>query len=110
MNREEVLNQWHDPWWYDHLEWLLENRPNLVKELFEKDPERLAEHLSRVVVRALRVFTSSKLPDQEASDRAFELVIAPEAVEDPPDPLPEELQEEILAWAENYGLPEDQRE
>ena len=31
-------------------------------------------------------------------------MIAPEAVEDPPEPLPEELQEKILAWAENYGL------
>ena len=52
----------HDPWWLDHLEWLLENNPQLVKKLFEKDPEKLAEHLSRVVKRAIRVVHELEAP------------------------------------------------
>ena len=103
MKPEEVKKWAEDNWWDDHLEWLLENNPQLVRSLFEKDPERLAEHLSRVVKRAFTAFTTSNLPDREAANEAFEEVISPPGPENPPEPLPEELEEKIRAWAEQYG-------
>ncbi len=103
MKSEEVRKWAKDTWWEDHLEWLLENDPQLVKSLFEKDPEKLAEHLSRVVKRAFQAFTSSKLPDKDAANQAFEQVVSPPPPENPPEQLPEDLEEKVRAWAEKYG-------
>ena len=109
MKLEEVRKWAKDNWWNDHLEWMLENEPQLAKSLFEKDPEKLAEHLSRVVKRAFNVWTNSKKEDREALDYAVETVVSPPPPENPPEPLPEELEEKIRAWGEEYGI-EDRTE
>jgi hypothetical protein len=113
MNPEELKGYARAQWWSDHLEWLLENKPALVRRLFRKDPEELAVFLGRKVKQAFRTLEIMKNQGTEeriAEDWVFEEIISPALSADPPEPLPEEIEEKVREWAENYGCDEGQSE
>ncbi len=113
MNPEELKRYAKDQWWSDHLEWLMENKPSLVRRLFRKDPEELAVFLGRKVEQAYRTLETMKNKGTEgriAEDWVFGEIISPPLSADPLKPLSEELEEKIRGWAENYGLSEDHDE
>ncbi len=112
MNPEELKRHAKDQWWSDHLEWLMENKPALVRRLFRKDPEELAVFLDRKVKQAYQTLETMKnkgAEEQIAQDWVLEEIISPPLSPDPPNPLPEELEEKIRYWADNYSRDEDQR-
>ncbi len=95
-----------DEYWTMDLEWLLENKPDLVRRLFETDKAELRMFISRKVEQAHKL--GSRLekrglePDQVA-EIVLADVIAPPPPEDPPDALPDRLRERILRWGENIS-------
>jgi hypothetical protein len=110
MIPEEARQYTKHSWWSDHLEWLLEKKPALVKRLFRKDQEELAVFLGRKVKQALRTLEIMKNQGTEeriAEDWVFEEIISPALSVDPPNPLIEEFEEKVRDWAEGYGLNEE---
>jgi hypothetical protein len=96
MNPEELKRYAKDQWWSDHLEWLMENKPALVRRLFRKDPEELALFLSRKVkqaYRTLEIMKNKGTEERTAEDWVFEEIISRPLLADPPKPLPEEFEE-----------------
>ena len=93
-----------DEWWSQHLEWLLENKPAMVRRLYEKDRGKLRMLLSQKVKQAFdlweRIEGKGLLPG-EIEEIIMAEVIAPPPPENPPEPLPERLRSKILRWAEN---------
>jgi hypothetical protein len=113
MIPEEARQYAKHSWWSDHLEWLLENKPALVKRLFRKNPEDLAVFLSQKVKQALRtqeIMVSQGTEDRVAEDWVFEEIISPAFSVDFPNPLPEEFEEKVRDWADSYGLNNDQND
>jgi hypothetical protein len=113
MTPEEARQYAKHSWWSDHLEWLLENKPALVKRLFRKNSEDLAIFLGQKVKQALRtqeIMVSQGTEDRVAEDWVFEEIISPALSVDPPNPLPEEFEEKVREWADSYGLNKDQNE
>ncbi len=104
MLKEIARKYEQDEYWTTHLEWLLENKPELVRRLFETDKAELRMFISRKVEQAHKL--GSRLekrglePDQIA-EIVLADVIAPPPPEDPPDALPDRLRARILRWAEN---------
>ncbi len=93
-----------DNYWSQHLLWLLENRPEFVKNLFEKDRMKLRLYISRKVEQSLELLMklkAQKSPDAEAEEVVLAQVIAPPPPENPPEPLPDPLKSRILLWSEN---------
>lgn len=91
-------------YWSLHLEWLLENKPDLVKRLFERDRGKLRMFLSEKAKRALDLgyeLQEKSLPRNEIEEIVMSEVVAPPPPENPPEPLPDRLRSEILRWAEN---------
>lgn len=104
----EVPDAWTYPEYQDHLRYLLENHPELVKELFQKDRERLDRMCLRVVQRATLLRRMLELegnldPDQ-IEEHVQNLVNPPDGPASSPNPPPELPEEEllpILGWAQN---------
>lgn len=113
MNKEFLaVNPHQELWseWKEHLDWMLENHPARVKELFQSG--KLKEYLDRKAALALKMICG--LNDkgksmEEAREVASQYILSPPdgpAFRDnPPEPLPEKLEAEIMKWAEN--LPEN---
>jgi hypothetical protein len=110
MIPEEARQYAKHSWWSNHLEWLLENKPTLVKRLFRKNPEDLAVFLGQKVKQALRtqeIMVSQGTEERIAEDWVFEEIISPALSADPPNPLPEEFEEKVRDWTEGYELNEE---
>ena len=93
-----------DEMWSQHLLWLLENKPQLVKRMFFKDRAKLRMFLSKKVEQAMNLWSRLQekgLPSNEIEEIVLAEVIAPPPPEDPPEPLPEPLKSAILQWAED---------
>ena len=91
-------------YWNRHLEWLLENNPQLVKRMFFKDRGKLRMFLSKKVEQAMNLFQRLQdkgMPPNEIEEIVLAEVIAPSPPENPPEPLPDRLRAEILRWSEN---------
>lgn len=108
----EIDRPHEDPWYQDRLQWLVDNEPEWVDQVFQENPEQL----HRELVRSLQQATLSEvqyrrlrnLPDHEARELAHRQIIAPadgrSLAPDPPEPLSPARRQEILSWAEDPGI------
>ena len=104
MKREAALKYAKDDLWSIHMEWLLENKPDLVKRLFEKDRNQLLMYLSRKTHQGATLefnLQEKGLPRDQIEELVLGQVIAPPPPENPPEPLPEPLVNRIRIWADN---------
>lgn len=93
-----------DSYWMDHLLWLLENKPQFVKGLFERDRGKLRMYLSQKVEQALNLsynLQEKGLPRNQIDEIVAAQVISPPPPEKEPEPLSERLKSEIISWAED---------
>ena len=107
-----VVNPHQELWpeWEEHLEWMLENHPARVKELYEMG--KLKEYLDRKAALAWKqesnLIARGKSPE-DAREIASHAILSPPdgpAMKgNPPAPLPAKLAAEIRTWAE--ALPVD---
>jgi len=109
-----AVNPHQELWsqWKEHLDWMLENYPARVKELYET--EKLKPYLDRKAALAWK--TMCGLNDKgksmdEAREVASQFILSPPdgpAFRDkPPDSLPEKLEAEIMKWAESLPVDPD---
>ncbi len=106
----EVRKPWESQHWRDHLKYLLEDKPQWTKKMFEKDKKGLAEHLLVTTQRAVIFATILMLENPNLQpDQIQEIVSAkvtapveglPEFMEEP-EPLPWKLAAQIEAWSED---------
>jgi hypothetical protein len=95
------MNPAMHPWWRARLEWLEDNRTDLVVKLFQQGT--LAETLKRdleAALTAVRVQLSKGVPEAEARDQVFETMIAP-TPENPgnKNPIRGQIRKQLDQWA-----------
>jgi len=88
------------PWWKAILERMLEKEPQAALDLWRR--RKLAAHLKAELERALSQFMFLQrkgIEKEHARTQAFDTMIAPSDDLREPDPLPENLENQIRAWA-----------
>jgi len=100
----EVPNPHNDPWWMDHLEWMLANHPERTKDLFltAKLKEYLDQKVARAQIRWVQLVEKGR-PKEQATEVIERSLITPpdgpEMSDNPPEPLPGQLLKRIQEWA-----------
>ncbi len=90
--------------WGARVNWLLTYKPKWTWEMFQTNRLELFQSLSTAVDNALTYAQKLKESGRLERDQRDELVlnvIAPTQASDYPDPLPENQELQIRAWAEN---------
>ena len=102
---EIVLNYLHSPMADARLEWLLDKQPNLVRDLFKNDREKLKENLVAAVANAVNLLPSPG--ESHGPERAYEAV-APSDVERPRGqrPLSERFKNQVREWFQSLFAPQ----
>lgn len=107
-----AVNPHQELWkyWKEHLDWMLENHPERVQELYQTG--KLKAYLDRKAAlgwKKICELTNQGKTMDEAWEVASQYILSPPdgpaAQDNPPEALPEKLEAEILKWAEN--LPAD---
>jgi hypothetical protein len=108
MYAEERKSYESDPWWTEHLVWLMDNKPDLVERLSSTPNKRgLRDYLNLKVKNARELaynIQKQGLESHQIEELVYAQVIGPSPPENPPDPVPEKKRLSLLDWAEN--LPE----
>ena len=94
-----------NPWYQARLLWAMEFQPSLIKELWKEGPEALhnylLEHAKIGVLAAHNLRKAGRLSEDQIQEVVQDL-IAPLNLDPEPEPMPEDLEEEIMTWAETY--------
>jgi len=97
-----------DRYWEDHLLWLLDHRPDHLKELFLRKKGHLKRKLLRVVQRAsileMILNMEGNLEKDQIEERVYQIVAPPDDPSREPEPLPDELRQRILGWSWNLKI------
>jgi hypothetical protein len=111
LKPEELLieSPSQDRLWEQHLLWLMDNEPERTWELFEQDPDLLAEKLLRVLQRADLLQAVLEKEDKLDADQIAEqvnLIVSPSdgraLMQDPaPAPLSDKQRSRLLSWSRN---------
>jgi len=111
MKRFLAVNPHQELWseWKEHLDWMLENHPARVRQLYATG--KLKAYLDRKAALAWKK-ESALLEKGKSSDEAREAASAyilsppdgPAFRDTPPEPLPEKLEAEIWRWAKNLPV------
>jgi hypothetical protein len=91
-------------WWRMRLEWLLEYEPQETLAQYRKDPRALYRALCAAAEAAIKRSQALTREDRLARDQIEEIVtegVAPMLVDQAQERLPEDLEGEILEWAED---------
>lgn len=100
-----------EPMWENHLLWLLDNEPELVRQMFQNHRKALRELLDSKATQAAGVLFNLQqkgIPRPQAEEIVLHEVIAPPDgpanSPDPPEPLPENLRIKIMNWARKIQM------
>ena len=104
MSMNPVKNPHDEMWWGEHLDWMLENYPERVLEMFRA--ETLKKYLDAKVARALtrwgELVHKGASPDQASEVVQARLISPPDGPalsDNPPKPLNQRLLRSIQKWA-----------
>ena len=104
MSTHPIKNPHDEMWWGEHLDWMLENYPEKVLEMFRE--KTLKAYLDEKVARALTRWgelVHKGKPVEQASEVIQASLISPSdgpALSDnPPNPLPQVQLRRINKWA-----------
>jgi hypothetical protein len=110
MKPEDLLieNPPADPYWEQHLIWLLENHPQWTWTMFVGNKKGLKKALKRVVLRAslqeLILIEEGKLDSDQIRESVNLIVAPPESLLLPPKmPLKDEQYMKVLSWSQNLS-------
>lgn len=106
-----VVNPHQELWpeWEEHLDWMLENHPERVKELYETG--KLKAYLDRKAALAWKkesvLLAKGKNPEEAREVVSHDLLSPPDGPafrDNPPETLPEKLVAAIRKWSENLPV------
>lgn len=93
------------PWYQARLLWAMEFQPSLVQELWKEGPEALHNYLleyAKIGVLAMYNLQKAGVLSKDQIQEVVQDLIAPTNLDPEPEPMPEDLEEEIMNWAETY--------
>lgn len=109
-----VVNPHQELWryWQERLDWMLENYPERVKQLYQSGKlkaylDRKAAVAYKMICNLLDKGKSWEEADEVASQYILSPPDGPAFRDNPPEPLPEKLEKEIQKWADNLPVDPD---